>query len=77
MSPEVGDMLIVAFDRVNVWSDAGDDPLDTLGRGDLVVVVGVKNSKYPKRINPTHYRKIVSPRGVLGWIHLDNCKQIT
>jgi hypothetical protein len=71
--PSAGDIL---FTRVtcDVWSEDLDETVETLKKGSMVLVVQKGCPKYPKRLNVQFYRKILTPQGNTGWIHLDNCK---
>ena len=70
--PKVGEMITPSF-TCDLWNEDLDDPVDEVYRGESLLVLALVNPRRPKRINPEFYRMVLSPRGVAGWIHLDNC----
>ena len=76
MNATVGSMLKAKFSHVHVWNDDLDDEIDELTKGDLVLILAESNPRRPKRLNPTLYRKVLTPNKRVGWIHLDNCSEV-
>lgn len=72
LHPKIGEMIKPMF-SCNLWDENLDEIVDEVYRGECLLVLATSNKKRPKRINPDFYRMVLSPRGVAGWIHLDNC----
>lgn len=73
LQPLIGEMIRPKF-SCNLWNEDLDEIVDEVYRGESLLVVAKNHPKRPKRINPELYRMVVSPRGAIGWIHLDNCE---
>ena len=72
LHPKIGEMITPMF-SCDLWDEDLDEPVDEVYRGEPLLVLALVNPKRPKRINPDFYRMVLSPRGTVGWIHLDNC----
>lgn len=79
MRLKAGDILTPKH-QCSLWSDNMDDETDLLRPGDLLLVVSLSIHELgkwwqPRKIRLNHhlYRKVLTPRGVIGWVHQDNC----
>ena len=68
----VGD-VVATWRPCHLWNEDLDDPLLNIKVGTLLLVLGIGNIRRPKRLNPMHYRQVLTPTGDVGWINLDNC----
>lgn len=70
--PNIGETITPKF-SCNLWNEDLDDPIDEVYSGETLLVIASSHPKRPKRLNSNFYRFVLSPRGVAGWVHLDNC----
>jgi hypothetical protein len=72
---DIGTMIVAKF-QCDVWDEDLDVETDWVAKGDLLLVIGVSHPRRPKRLNKLFYRHVLTPRGKIGWIHLDNCSPV-
>jgi len=76
VDPKTGQIIQPKF-SCEAWDEDLDLPVDSLKKGECLLVISESNFRRPKRLNPLYYRKVLTPRGVVGWVHLDNCVEMT
>lgn len=76
MLPHVGDLLVTRFDHVHAWDEDLDDTVDELSKGEIILIIATCHPTRMKRLNPKFYRQVLTPRSIIGWVHLDNCNAI-
>lgn len=61
---------------VDLWDESLSRTIDSICPGEILLVVSCKFPKTPQsKLNIDLWRKVVaSPRGSIGWIHLDCLK---
>ena len=69
-----GTMLTPLFESVDVWSEDGFDSLDTMKLGEVMVIIDDEKWTEKYRLNANLYVHVLSPRGAIGWAHIDNFK---
>jgi hypothetical protein len=72
LPPKTGEMIVAAHSCV-AWGEDLEDEVDSLRRGDLLLVIQMGSTRFKKRLNSVLYAKVVTPRGAVGWVHIDNC----
>lgn len=74
--PPPGTMLTPLFESVDIWGEEGFNSLDKMKPGEIITIVDdVKwDEKQSYRLNSNLYVHVLSPRGVVGWVHIDNVK---
>lgn len=74
--PSSGTMLTPLFTSIDIWGEGGFDSLDRMEPGEIAVIIDDfkwdVNQSY--RLNSELYVHVLSPRGVVGWVHIDNVK---
>ena len=72
--PPPGTILTPLFESVDVWCEEGYDSLDKMKRGEIMVIIDDEKWNEKHRLNANLYVHILSPRGIVGWVHIDNVK---
>lgn len=69
-------MLTPMFTGIDVWGEDGLDSVDQTNPGEILTIIDDStwdvNQSY--RLNAKLYVHVLSPRGMVGWVHIDNVR---
>ena len=79
MRLQLGEVLTPKWE-CTLWDDNIQNENELLKEGDFLLIIEDANHELGRwyqprkiRLNHNRYRKVLTPRGKIGWVHVDNC----